>query len=85
MVRVFNAPTLKFENADYTSTIDWWKQTVTEPPVTMKIDDKTLLSFIHEDIVSIVSFSCYLCHTQPVERHTKLVSEAVAAGCEVKP
>ncbi|KAG0711470.1 hypothetical protein GWK47_020547 [Chionoecetes opilio] len=80
-VRVFKVPTLNFEAEDYTSMIDWRKEPITEPPVTMKIDDETLLRFIHEDVTPIVSFSRYPCHTQAVERHIKLVTEASAAVC----
>lgn len=74
-------PTLNFEADDYISLIDWSKETITEPSVTMKIDDETLLRFIHEDVTPIIRFSRYPCHTQAVERHIKLVTEASAAVC----
>ena len=80
-VRVFKVPTLNFEAEDYTSMIDWHKEPITEPPVTMKIDDKALQRFTIEDVTPIVGFSRYPCHTQAVERHIKLVTEALAAVC----
>ena len=80
-VRVFKVPTLNFEADDYTSMIDWRKEPITEPPVTKEIDDETLLRFIHEDISPIVGFSRYPCHTQAVERHIKLVTEASVSVC----
>ena len=75
-------PTLNVEADDYISMIDWCKEPITVPPVTMKIDDETLLRFIHEDVTPIVDFSRYPCHTQAVERHIKLVTEASAAVFE---
>ena len=47
----------------------------------MKIDDETLQRFTNEDVTPIVGFSRYPCHTQAVERHIKLVTEALAAVC----
>lgn len=73
-VRIFKVPTLNFEAEDYISMIDWSKEPITEPPVTMKIDDETLLRFIHEDVTPIVGFSRYPCNTQAAERHIKLVT-----------
>ena len=80
--RVFKRPTLNFEAEDYISTIDCRKETITEPPVTMKNINETLLRFIHEDVTLVVGFSRHPCHTQAVERHIKLVTEASAAVFE---
>ena len=74
-------PTLNFEPDDYISMIDWCKEPITVPPVTMKIDDETLLRFIHEDVTPIVDFSRYPCHTQAVERHIKLFTATLVAVC----
>ena len=81
IVRVFKVPSLNFEAEDYTSIIDWYKESITEPPVTMRIGDETFLRIIQEDVSPSFGFSSYPCHTQAVERHIKLVTEASAAVC----
>ena len=74
-------PTLNFEATDYINMIDWHAEAVTEPPVTMQIDGEGLRQMIKEDTTPMLNIARYPCHTQAVERHVKLVTEASAAVC----
>ena len=80
-VRSFSVPVLNFEATSYLEMIDWQTIPVTEPPVTREIDDNTLLRLIREDDTPVLEFARYPCHTQAVERHIKLVTEASASVC----
>ena len=78
-LRLFSVPGLNFEAVSYIEMIDWQKSPITEPPITMDIDDNTLLTMIREDETPRLEFARYPCHTQAVERHIKLVTEASAS------
>jgi hypothetical protein len=45
------------------------------------IDDDTLLTMIREEDTPRLDFARYPCHTQAVERHIKLVTEASEVVC----
>jgi hypothetical protein len=79
--RIFQLPELNFDCTDYISIIDWKNsQTqVTEPPLTMGLTDEEIDSFISSK--TIFNFSNYPSHTQAVERHIKLVTEASSSVC----
>ena len=80
-VRSFCVPVLNFEATSYIDMIDWQKTPITEPPIVMDIDDDTLLIMIQEEDTPTLDFARYPCHTQAVERHIKLVTEASEVVC----
>ncbi|KAK0055677.1 hypothetical protein Bpfe_014952 [Biomphalaria pfeifferi] len=79
-VRSFCVPLINFEATSYIDMIDWQKTPITEPPIVMDIDVDTFLTMIRED-TSRLDFARYPCHTQSVERHIKLVTEASQVVC----
>uniref|UniRef100_A0A8D8VVF7 Uncharacterized protein n=1 Tax=Cacopsylla melanoneura TaxID=428564 RepID=A0A8D8VVF7_9HEMI len=76
-IRQFNIPTLNFQAEEYYNIISW--EMPLEPAATLKLSDqeiKTLIATNKElDAVRLP------CHTQAVERHIKLVTEASVAVC----
>ncbi|GBM07088.1 hypothetical protein AVEN_177056-1 [Araneus ventricosus] len=80
-LRFFKLPKLNFEAADYIDLIDWSNCVVTEPPLTMHIKDKDLREMCKEEHFPVLNFEEFLCHTQPVERCVKLLSEAAMNVC----
>lgn len=80
-VRSFSVPALNFEATDYVDMIDWQQTPITEPPIVMDIDDNSLLTMIRDEETPKLDFARYPCHTQAVERHIKLVTEASEMVC----
>ncbi|KAK0069476.1 hypothetical protein Bpfe_000653 [Biomphalaria pfeifferi] len=80
-VRSFRVPLINFEATSYIDMIDWQKTPITEPPIVMDIDDDTFLTMIREEDTPRLDFARYPCHTQSVERHIKLVTEASQVVC----
>ncbi|KAK0066937.1 hypothetical protein Bpfe_003672 [Biomphalaria pfeifferi] len=80
-VRSFCVPLINFEATSYIDMIDWQKTSITEPPIVMDIDDDTFLIMIREEDTPRLDFARYPCHTQSVERHIKLVTEASQVVC----
>ncbi|GBO23346.1 hypothetical protein AVEN_235140-1 [Araneus ventricosus] len=80
-LRFFKLPKLNFEAADYIDLIDWSNSVVTEPPLTMHIKDKDLREMCKEEQFPVLTFEEFPCHTQPVERCVKLISEAAMNVC----
>ncbi|KAK0055600.1 hypothetical protein Bpfe_014875 [Biomphalaria pfeifferi] len=80
-VRSFCVPLINFEATSYIDMIDWQKTPITEPPIVMDIDDDTFLNMIREEDTPRLDFAHYPCHTQSVERHIKLVTEATRVVC----
>ncbi|GBN16848.1 hypothetical protein AVEN_260479-1 [Araneus ventricosus] len=66
-LRFIKLPKLNFEEADYTDLIDWSNGVVTEPPLTMHINDKDLREMCKEQF-PVLTFEEFPCHTQSVER-----------------
>ena len=75
-VRKFFIPTLNFAAETYPELIDWEVAKLTEPPLTLDLNEAELLA-IKETPFEVPN---YPCHTQAVERGVKLVSEASAAA-----
>ena len=80
-IRTFKVPPIKYSSEDYIDLIDWGAlETFTEPPLTKRLSESQLKSFINtnalwDDIPKIP------CHTQSVERHIKLVTQAGEKVC----
>lgn len=79
-IRDFKVPKLNFAATDYTELIDWQSEEVTEPPLTKSISEAVLRNMIVNipETIEILSFPC---HTQAVERHIKMVTEASTSVC----
>ena len=71
----FFIPTLNFAAETYPELINWEVVKLTEPPLTLDLNEAELLA-IKETPFKVPN---YPCHTQAVERGVKLVSEASAA------
>ena len=63
---------LNFKAQIYCDMVDWDKEQVTEPPLTMELDDRQLLDIIEKPL----HLPHYPCHTQHVERIVPVVTEA---------
>lgn len=79
-VREFQLPELKTDATNYYDLIEWSKEKITEPPVTMKYSDSEITSKIASG-GKLLDIEKYPCHTQAVERCVKLVTEASASVC----
>lgn len=79
-VRDFKVPELNFEASDYTELINWQSIEVSEPPLTKKITTEDLIKMITNmpDNIELLRFPC---HSQAVERHIKMVTEASSSVC----
>lgn len=77
--RTFKIPELVVDCSDYINLIQWQCVQVTEPPITMKLSDSELDSFIADKTM----FQCekYPLHTQSVERAIKVVSDVSSHVC----
>ena len=40
-VRLFHLPDVQWESADYTQVIDWERETISEPPITLTMSSET--------------------------------------------
>ena len=76
----FKIPTLNFQADDYIDLIDWHSVTLTEPPLTVSISDNELKPMIL-DVPAEIDILRFPCHSQPVERCVKLVTEVSAGVC----
>lgn len=79
-VREFQLPELKIDAENYYDLIEWAKEKITEPPVTMKYSDSEITTKISSG-GKLFDIEKYPCHTQAVERCVKLVTEASASVC----
>lgn len=75
-VRTFTIPKINFSAKCYYNLINW-NETIYEPPITKKIGLKDLEEMISTNEKN--NFPSFPCHTQAVERHVKLVTEASLA------
>ena len=75
---------LNFDAVEYFNMIDWAVCPISEPPVIKAMTDAELRDFITTDVTPTVIFPKFPCHTQAVERHVKLVTEAAKAVCGQK-
>ena len=73
--RKYFIPTLNFKAKIYPELIDWEVAKLTEPPLTLDLNETELLA-IKETPFKVPD---YPCHTQAVERGIKRISEASAA------
>ena len=70
--RQFRPTMLNYKAQFYFEMIDWDLLEVTEPPLTMDLEEKQLLEIIETPL----QLPHYPCHTQHVERVVPLVTES---------
>ena len=73
-IRKFVVPKINFKAKSYPDLIDWETAKFSEPPLTASFSDQDLSDLIRNPLV--IPF--FPCHTQPVERAIKLVTEAAS-------
>ena len=78
-IRKFTIPKLNFEAIDYYELVNWIDFPRLEPPITCKL----LQSELEEAVKTghIPDLKKYPCHTQAVERHVKVVTDAARSVC----
>lgn len=73
-IREFIIPKINFKATTYYDLIDWQNCELSEPPILASISNDNLNQLINTvPEMDLVKFPC---HTQAVERHVKIVSEA---------
>lgn len=80
-LRTFKVPAFNFNATDYTEMITWKNCKITEPPLTCNLSDDALKSIVKSGLSAVENIRDFPCHTQAVERHIKLVTEASSAVC----
>ena len=80
-VRKFVIPQINFEAADYIELISWIDVDVTEPPLLSQIPTNEISGRIFETNDALLPLINVPCHTQALERHVKLVTEASQSVC----
>lgn len=84
-IRRFKVPAkMNFDTVEYFDMIDWAVCPISEPPIIKAMTDAELREFITLEATPTVSFPKFPCHTQAVERHVKLVTEAAKTVCGQK-
>jgi len=78
-IRQFRVPTLNFAAEDYPDLVERQSIDKCEPPLTKYLSDSDVLNFVKARVFDKVNFLYFLCHTQSVERCTRLVTQASAA------
>ena len=78
-VRTFRAPKLNINANNYIDLIDWDSISITEPVFTKNIEMSEIKEMIQNKQFNVNVIPNIPCHTQAVERHIKIVTEASAA------
>lgn len=78
-VRKFRIPPLNFDAEDYHSLVNWQELPRTQPPMLKDVSDDEIEKAIQ--IPQKWTLDDFPCHTQSVERHVKMVTEAAASVC----
>ena len=81
-IRKFKVPAkLNFDAVKYFKMIDWAVCPISERPVIKAMTEAELKDLITAEVTPTVIFPKFPCHTQAMERHVKLVTEAAKAVC----
>ena len=75
-LRVFEIPNINFEATSYHEAISWNDSKVTVPPLLPDLSIKTISNHCEEPPSEFDMPPRLPCHTQAVERHIKLLTEA---------
>ena len=81
-IRHFRVPKLNIKPCSYIDLIDWRETPVSEPVFTASITTEKIKEMISKKKFIDVKIPALPCHTQSVERHIKLVTEAVSSVCD---
>lgn len=73
-LREFELPSINFAATSYPELIEW--NNITEPPVIAHLTNEEIADLIMTDFYTLKKLLHYPCHTQAVERHIKLMTEA---------
>jgi len=78
-IRKFVLPKLNLDAEDYHSLVNWQECPITEPPLLMsKSDDDIESAITSRQMWTLDEFPC---HSEAVERHIRIVSEAATSVC----
>jgi hypothetical protein len=82
-IRQFKVPHINFKATEYCDLIDWSvdKNNLSEPPLTRLVENDDLKKMLIAHSIPSLNFIRFPCHTQSVERHIKLVTEASENVC----
>jgi len=83
-IRKFVIPTINFDAGDYIDIINWTDVDVTVPPLLSQVPVDEISRHVFEGNDALLPFLHVPCHTQAVERHVKLVTEASQSVCGEK-
>ena len=75
-IRQLRVPKLNFNANGYIDLIDWTDTTISEPSFTYSVTTNEIKGMIDSKAFSEFKIPKLPCHTQSVERHIKLVTEA---------
>ena len=79
IIRKYTIPEVDMNADHYYDLLNWQDFPITEPPMLMsKSDEEIERAIVSKEIWKLDKFPC---HTQSVERHIKVVTEASAAVC----
>lgn len=78
-LREFVIPQINFDANDYVDLIDWTSPTATEPPLTKYLSQEELEENIKAGKMAGEEITAFPSHTQAVERHVRVVTEASKA------
>ena len=80
-IRQLRVPKLNINANSYIDLIDWTVTTILEPSFTYSVTTNEIKEMIDSKAFSEFKIPKLPCHTQSVERHIKLVTEASSLVC----
>ncbi|GBN92882.1 hypothetical protein AVEN_206234-1 [Araneus ventricosus] len=80
-VRNFVPPKINFQASDYIEIINWNSNVVYPPPMLRDLSEDDIKSLINSDTTPIREIQKFPCHTQALERCTKLVTKTSNKVC----
>lgn len=80
-IRSFQVPALRFNAKQYFDMIDW---SSCEPPITTDMSEEDLAAIVDNPESFRKDMKDFFCHTQPVERGVKMVTEASAIVANIE-
>ena len=81
-IRQLRVPKLNINANSYIDLIDWTDKTLSEPSFTYSVTTNEIKEMFDSKAFFEVKISELPCHTQSVERHLKLVTEASSLVCD---
>ena len=81
-IRLLRVPQLNVDASSYIDLIEWTDRIVSEPSFTAFATSNDVRKMIKSNTLSKIKTSDLPCHIQSVERHIKMVSEALSLVCD---